>query len=311
MVEAVKHDGFPIRVVSRRTGLSPHVIRAWERRYHVIQPHRSDTNRRLYSSADIEKLNLLMAAISTGHTIGQLARLPVEELRRLVENAPSARSGEEASPRSQVSASSGYVERCMEAVRLLDERTFEAELGRASVALGHVGLMQKVIGPMLDRIGELWRAGDLRVAHEHMASAVVRSMLGSLRDAFESVESTARIIVTTPVGDLHEFGALLAANTAGSEGWRVTYLGPNLPALEIAGAALDTGAKVVALSLIYPLNDARVSAELKELRKLLGNEITILAGGRASASYSDVLQDIGAIRVDGLGAFRSALSNIR
>lgn len=287
------------------------MIRVWERRYKVVQPMRSKTNRRLYSSRDIEKLNLLQSAIASGHSIGQLASLSMDELRRMVATeAPASRLGSEAGEKP-VSGSSRFLESCMEAVKRLDERMFESELRRAGVALGQVGLMQKVIAPLLGRIGELWRSGDLRVAHEHMASAVIRSILGSMRESFDSPESAAKIVVATPAGHLHEFGALLAANAASSEGWGVTYLGPNLPAPEIAGAALQSRARAVALSLIYPPGDERVSAELKELRKGLGTEIVIIAGGRASGSYADVLREIGAIRVEDLGAFRSALEGIR
>lgn len=299
----MKHEGFPIRVVARRTGLSPHVIRVWERRYKAVQPTRSETNRRLYSVEDVEKLNLLQSAISSGHSIGRIAALPVDELRQIVTVETSRTHPDRASAR--------YLEACMDAVRLLDERKFESELRRAGLLLGQIGVMQRVIAPLLEQIGELWREGDLRVAHEHMASAVIRSILSSIRDGSELSETAPRIIVTTPVGHIHEFGALLAANTAGSEGWHVVYLGPNLPAGEIAGAALEVGAKVVALSLIHPPNDARVAAELRELRKGLGSDIAIVIGGRASASYSDALRDVGAVRVEDLSAFRSALEKLR
>jgi methanogenic corrinoid protein MtbC1 len=299
----MKDQGVPIRVVARRTGLSPHVIRVWERRYKALQPTRTETNRRLYSAEDVEKLNLLQAAISSGHSIGRIAALPVDELRQIV-TAETARTHSDR-------AGSRYLETCMDAVRLLDERKFESELRRAGVVLGHIGVMQRVIAPLLEQIGELWRDGDLRVAHEHMASAVIRSILSSIRDVPELSETAPRIVVTTPSGHLHEFGAMLAANTAASEGWHVVYLGPNLPASEIAGAAFEVKARVVALSLIHPPDDTRVTAELRELRKGIGSDIGIVVGGRSSASYSDVLRDMDAVRVEDLSSFRSALEKWR
>jgi methanogenic corrinoid protein MtbC1 len=267
----------------------------------------------VYSAADVERLQLLVAATSAGYNIGQIAALSSEELRRIVEDdhQSSSRDRSEPTRTSAAAERSGYVQRCMEAIKLLDLQLFESELRRAAAAMGHTGLMQKVVSPLLEQIGESWRAGDLRAAQEHMASAVIRTMLGSLAADFEPAESAARLIVTTPIGHLHEFGALLAENAATADGWRVTYLGPNLPASEIAGAALDAGAQAVALSLIYPPNDARVSADLKELRKLLGGSIPIFAGGRASASYSEVLLGIAAVRVDDLASFRSELDRIR
>lgn len=295
-------EEFPIRVVARRTGLSPHVIRAWERRYKVVEPQRSGTNRRVYSAADVEKLNLLQAAITSGHSIGRVATLSLEELRSMV---ASTRAD------SPPSVKSKFVEACLSAVQSLDARQLESELAHANLALGHVGLTQKVIAPLLDRIGELWRSGDLPVAQEHMASSVIRSTLGAMRESFDLPESAARIVVTTPAGQLHEFGALLAANAAGSEGWRVTYLGPNLPAAEIAGAAKATGAKVVALSVIYPPNDPHLSVALRDLRRLLGSDVALIIGGRAARSYGNVMEEIGAMHIEDLSTFRSQLERLR
>ncbi|HET9943126.1 MAG TPA: MerR family transcriptional regulator, partial [Terriglobia bacterium] len=150
----MKSEGFPIRVVARRTGLSPHVIRAWERRYKVVEPLRSGTNRRVYSPADVEKLNLLQAAILSGHNIGRLATLTLEELRRMVATDRSEDALPEGRPTSDAGKSK-YVEACLSAVQTLDERQLESELARANLALGHVGLTQKIIAPLLDRIGEL------------------------------------------------------------------------------------------------------------------------------------------------------------
>ena len=74
----------PIKVVAQRTGLSPHVIRAWERRYGVVSPARTEGNQRLYSTADIERLDLLRRATELGHNISHLAELPSLRLRRLL-----------------------------------------------------------------------------------------------------------------------------------------------------------------------------------------------------------------------------------
>jgi DNA-binding transcriptional MerR regulator/methylmalonyl-CoA mutase cobalamin-binding subunit len=299
-------EKLPIRVVARRTGLTPHVIRAWERRYKVLEPQRSETNRRFYSAADVEKLNLLQAAIASGHSIGRVAALSLQELRRIAVT-DSSHSPSPAPPAGK----SMFVEACLSAVQTLDERQLESQLGRANLALGHVGLTQKVIAPLLDRIGELWRSGDLPVAHEHMASSVIRSTLGAMREGFDLPESAPRIVATTPIGQLHEFGALLAGNAAASEGWRVTYLGPNLPAAEIAGAAKATEAKAVALSVIYPPNDPHLMAELKDLRRLLGSDVALVIGGRAARSYSSVIEEIGALHIEDLSSFRSQLERLR
>jgi methanogenic corrinoid protein MtbC1 len=261
----------------------------------------------LYSPADVEKLNLLQSAVAMGHSIGRIAGLPLDGLRRLLADAGEQREAAAA----PMSGHASFLSACIEAVKLLDERGLERELNRAAVVLGDTALMQRVIAPLLQRIGELWRTGDLRIAQEHLASAVIRSMLGLMRDGADLPGGAPAIVVTTPAGQAHEIGALLVANAARMQGWRVLYLGPNLPAAEIAGAVLESRAKVLALSLIYPPKDPRVSAELVDLRRLAGKEVSVIVGGAAASSYSDVLQEIDAVRLEDLAAFRSELDRIR
>lgn len=95
----------------------------------------------------------------------------------------------------------------------------------------------------------------------------------------------------------------MAAVTAASQGWRVLYLGPNLPAEEIAGAAHQAGASVVALSISYPPDDTRLDQEVAALRKYVGPEVTIVAGGRAAPSYRLALDSVRAIYVSDMNVF--------
>ena len=118
------------------------------------------------------------------------------------------------------------------------------------------------------RVCSGWRDGSLRQAHEHVATAVVRTYLGELNGAFQLPETAPELVVATPLGQLHELGALMAASIAVSEGWRATYLGPNLPAATIAEPALRREARAVALSILYPLDDPELPGELDELARL-------------------------------------------
>jgi methylmalonyl-CoA mutase cobalamin-binding subunit len=106
-------------------------------------------------------------------------------------------------------------------------------------------------------------------------------------------------------------GALLAGAAAANLGWRVTYLGAALPAAEIAGAARQGHARAVALSLVYPEDDARLADELARLRELLPSEVTLLVGGRAAPAYRATLVRIGATVADDLKALCSTLDELR
>ena len=140
---------------------------------------------------------------------------------------------------------------CMAAVQGLDAIALESVLLRARVALSHTVFLEALIVPMMQTIGDLWRDGSLRIMHEHLASAIVRTLLGGLATP-ASLSPMRPIIITTPAGQLHEIGALIAASIAGVEGWRVTYLGPNLPAEDVAAAVQQDPARVIGLSIIYP-----------------------------------------------------------
>ncbi len=310
-------QGHPIKVVVRRTGLSPHVIRVWEKRYQAVEPMRTETNRRRYSDADIERLLLLQRATNTGRSIGQIAHLPTDRLRDLVHEdeaasqppVPVAAASEAPTVAAKVPGS--HLEDCLAAIRQLDGAELERVLMQARVELSQPMFIDRLVVPLMEAIGELWRDGSLRIVHEHLASAVVRTMLDDLSTNTELTALAPKIVVTTLTGQLHEIGALIAASTAASGGWNVVYLGVNLPAEEIAAAVQQHGAKAVALSLVHPADDPRVPDELLKLRRYLSRDIEILIGGRGSHGYKAVLENIGAVHLHDLTDLRNYLETLR
>jgi methylmalonyl-CoA mutase cobalamin-binding subunit len=116
-------------------------------------------------------------------------------------------------------------------------------------------------------------------------------------------------VVATPAGQFHEFGALFAAATAASEGWRVTYLGRDLPGGDIAAAANSTGADAVALSIVISTPDAdELHGDLRTLRKKLSDDVPIFVGGAAAGDYGEILDEIGATRLESLDQLRLSLA---
>lgn len=307
----------PIGVVARRTGLKPDLIRAWERRYGAVEPGRTDTRRRFYSDADIERLLLLRRVVNTGRGIGQVAGLSNEQLQALIEEEPTAppslprRQAPAHPPGSVDEIAESFLQLCLAAAQRLDVRELEVQIERASVALSRANLLEKLLVPLMQRIGDLWHQGALRPIHEHMASSVVRSFLGGMRNAFHAEATAPHLVVTTPARQHHELGALIAAATAAGEGWQVTYLGPDLPPEEIAAAAVQKGARAVALSITYPPDDPILMDELKRLRRLIGPRTALIVGGRAVPNYFAVLDEIGAHVVDSLPGLREDLAALR
>jgi DNA-binding transcriptional MerR regulator/methylmalonyl-CoA mutase cobalamin-binding subunit len=299
-----------IRAVSRRTGLSPHVIRIWERRYGAVEPDRTDTNRRRYSDADIERLGLLRELTQAGHTIGAVAQLPTGRLRQLAAERGTPDHGSRLKNARRPTAAV-LTDKCLAAVQTLDARELERLLKRASISLGTQGVLQRVIAPLVQTIGDRWQDGSITAAHEHFATAVIRVFLGNATNAFAATEPAPILVVATPSGQLHELGALLAGAAAANLGWRVTYLGASLPAAEIAGAARSNRARAVALSVVYPEDDPRLESELIRLRDALPRDVAVLVGGRAAPAYRKALDRIGARQLDTLDDLCTVLSDLR
>jgi DNA-binding transcriptional MerR regulator/methylmalonyl-CoA mutase cobalamin-binding subunit len=303
----------PIQVVARRTGLGADVIRVWERRYGAVAPTRDTAGRRLYSDADIDRLLLLRRATEGGRRIGDVARLDATELGGLVADDQTHPQREQPTAGAPAGRTMGarYLETCLAAVRAVSPVDLEAALQQAAVALSTPALLDQVLMPLLKEIGERCRAGDLRVSQEHAATAVLRTFLAQLTAGYRASEHAPVLVVATPAGQRHELGALMAALSAAAEGWKVVYLGPDLPAEEIAYAALETHAPAVALSIVYPPDDPRVADELRRLHRALPAEATLFVGGLGAGGYEPVLKEIAAVSAGDLYEFRRRLDQLR
>jgi len=132
-------------------------------------------------------------------------------------------------------------------------------------------------------------------------------VLGWVRETAETGGRAPALVVATPPNQFHEGGAMLVAATAAAEGWRVVYLGVDLPAAEIAAAALRIGARAVALSLIHPVGDPALGAHLAALRQALPAELPLLVGGGAAESYRSEIEAADGEIVTELAALRSVL----
>jgi len=301
---------YPIQLAARRTGLSTHVIRIWEQRYQAVEPRRTAANHRLYSQIDLERLGLLRDLTHAGHNISRVARLSNDELRTLAANAsglelPASRAA------AAMPAPDAWLDECLASVESLDGRTLDDTLKRATTKLGAQGVLHRLVAPLAQSLGDLWREGKITTAHEHFATVHLRAFLGNLAKPFGGNEGAPALVVATPSGQLHEMGALIVGALAANLGWTVTCLGASLPAAEIAGAARQKRARAVALSLVYPEDDANLPGELTLLREALPEDTTLLVGGRAMPAYLETLVGLGAILVADLVQLGLALDRLR
>lgn len=257
--------------VSRLTGLSPELLRAWERRHRVVEPLRTPGGTRRYRASDLERLRLLKAGVDAGHRISQLAELPNEEIERLCATA-------EATPRSNLDP-------VLAALDALDGAEVQRLLAMQLSALGAARFAREVAQPLALEIGERWASARLAIASEHLASGVLRSLLGAALQPGAAALRGARIVFATLPGERHELGLLMAALTATGAGANPLYLGVELPVEELIGAARRSGAAALALSIVTAPAEEALRA-LAALRAGLPPEVGIWIGGSGAADLA-------------------------
>lgn len=307
---------FPIRIAARRAGVSVDALRAWERRYGAVSPARTGGEQRLYSEADVERLSLLRELTDAGHSISAIAGVGSDELRRL-----RATMGDPDSPATPADASSVTTGKgiapsdaphilgsCLRAVRAHDGEAVYRLLQREAFRRPTLSFLEEIATPLMRRVGDEWAAGNLSEAQERLASGALRRVLGVVlqylriddRDRDPAAPAPLRIMATTLAGERHELGALMAAAIAADLGCDVTYPGADLPSPALAAAARKARAEFVALSLLDGSAPRLAQRELSALRDLLPARARIVVGGASAALLDDVLEPLGAERVDSL-----------
>lgn len=300
----------PVRVAAQRSGVNPHVLRAWERRYRVVTPVRSQGGQRLYSDLDVDRLRLLRRLTSRGHAISQLARRSNDELEQLLRDEEL---GEE-QPQHEAAAdgqAEGFRSAAVRAAQRLNAAELHAVLERAAVSLGVPVFLEEVAGPSIREIGHGWQNGTVTVGQEHLATVVFRRILGWIIDTVEAGDEAPRLLVATPPGQMHELGALMAGAAAASEGWDVLYLGADLPPAELISAAEQAGVQAVALSIVLPTGDAGLIRSLTEIRDGLPSDVPLFLGGAAVDADPERFRKLGARIIDSMSAFRASLRDLK
>ena len=307
-----KRNLYAIRYVSQKTGLTPHVIRAWEKRYQAVVPNRSPKNRRLYSDDDVQRLQLLKKITDAGHNISQVAQLESEDLLDLAQREysvlPTTPNGN-GQPWQQAGAQDYYKE-CLTAVLSLDPDALERSYDRAAIDLTRTALLKELIVPLFKEIGKLWHGGSLKIVNEHMATTVTRTFLLNMLRATEVSDEAPSIIIATTVGQWHDVGALTIALTAAENGWNPVYFGPNLPAEEIAAGVKRKCACAVAISITHLLNQHPLIDELRKLRRYIGRNLPLFIGGRAIGDNTQIFEEIGAKYIEDIDQFSEELDTL-
>jgi DNA-binding transcriptional MerR regulator len=241
--------------LTKRTGVSPELLRAWEQRYGLLQPTRTPGGFRLYSAADEARVQRMQSLVSGGLAAAQAARLVL--------------SGGEPEPRTDSGSAAPLEETAgnlSAALDRLDEQAANSALDRLFSAYTVETVLQEVVLPYLHRLGDRWEAGEVSVAQEHFASNLLRGRLLGLAQGWGQGQGPLAILACVP-GEHHELGLLVFGVALRRRGWRITYLGTDSPIGAVADIARSLAPAVVVLLSINPDNFLDHAREIIELAK--------------------------------------------
>lgn len=259
------------KAVSVRTGVPADTLRAWERRYGVPKPHRTQGAQRLYSERDIASIRWLKQHTDRGLSIRQAIAL-------LQATAHAAPVEVPAEPSDTILHSA---EQLFDALTSLDTSLTDRLLSEAFARYGLETACLEVIQPALYRIGEEWAAGNLPISVEHFSSYLIRGKLSSLLGSYSHSGTLGPVVSACAEGEQHELGLMMLALFLMRRGVRVIHLGADLPARDLAGMIQRVAPRLICLSASTPHNAHTLLNAIEELAHVHGIRPPIAIGGYA------------------------------
>jgi DNA-binding transcriptional MerR regulator len=265
--------------LSKRVGVSPELLRAWERRYGLLRPARSAGGLRLYSPADVERVALMQHHLAEGLAAAEAAALAA---RQAVDEEAARTALRPATIREELS----------EALEAFDEPRAQAILDRLLALATLDTVLSEVVVPYLRELGERWERGEVSVAQEHFASSVVRGRLLGLARGWGLGLGPTAVLAGLP-GEQHDLGLIAFGLALRSRGWRIVYLGPDSPIDTVSEVSRRIEPSLVVLNAV---SGERVRPVLPKLRALARRHAVALGG---SAAEDDTLEKSGILALTG------------
>jgi MerR family transcriptional regulator, light-induced transcriptional regulator len=234
--------------LSRRLGVSDHVLRAWESRYGLLQPVRSAGGFRLYSEADESRVRRMQAHLAHGLSAAEAAEAALAEDSRTQPDHGRAAAPHRAEPAA--GELSGALRQALDA---FDEPAAQAVLDRLVSDLSLTAVLRDVLVPYLTELGERWESGTVSVAQEHFASNLIRGRLAGLARGWGNGHGP-RAVLACPPGELHDLALMVFGIVLNRNGWRIDFLGMNTPVEELALAVDARRPDLVVLAATLPEN---------------------------------------------------------
>ncbi len=271
---------FQISTVSTMTGVNAVTLRAWERRYGLLRPLRTDSGHRLYTEQDVAKIRAILELLDRGITISRVG--PALE--------PGADTASSA-PANDPAPWHGYRESMLTAIAGFDEARLET-LYNETMSLYPVDVVtRRLLLPLLDDLGERWSSEPGGVAEEHFFSVFLRNKLGGRFHHRNLQNSGPKLVAACLPEEQHEFGLLLFALAAHARGYRLVLLGANMPLGELPHVVGRTGAAAIVLSGSVTADSAALA---RGLRIMAGKvDVPVFVGGGCAQQHRETITACG------------------
>jgi len=281
--------------LARRTGVSPELLRAWERRYGLLRPARTQGGYRLYTAADEARIRRMRAYLARGVAAAEAARLAVDAEAQATSaqtapddaetpgqtdaSTPAAPPAEAPPPRPPLRAAASDLAGALDR---FEEAEAHDVFDRLLAAYQAETVLRDLLIPYLHDLGERWARGEVSVAQEHFASNLLRGrLLGLARGWGQGRGPTA--LLACPPGEQHELGLLAFGITLHRRGWRIVYLGPDTPIASIRDAAAGVAPELVVLAATVP---GPLVAHADAIAALARQTLVALGGAGATAELA-------------------------
>lgn len=277
------HSGlYPISAVSTATGINSVTLRAWERRYGLLEPIRTEAGHRLYTEEDIERIKHILQLLDEGIAISR-----VKEALRIAAERERGETPAQIGPWTQ------YQQTMLRGVAEFDEAVLESVYNEAMSLYPVDVVTRQLLMPLLEQLGERWEKETTGIAEEHFFSVYMRNKLGA-RFHHRNLQNTGpRLVAACLPGEQHEFGLLLFSLAAHSRGYRVILLGSDMPISQLPVVVKRTQSQAVVLSGSVECDETLLQNELKLL--IRDCHVPVYVGGSSAHKYRHAIEQTGAI----------------
>ena len=303
-----------LKSVAQKTGLSAHVIRSWEKRYLVVSPKRTKTNRRYYSDEEVQKLIILKNITDSGRAIGSISSLSIEQLEKLFleDDKADIFQHKKLLPEKFELIIQNLINEFFKTAEDYNSKKMKFLIYEIEDEFSQSVIIEEIILPILNKLDEKRKNNSISKINEQFILNELSNYLLQIINKIPEFDEFPLLLTYSPIGGFFQIGSLISAAIAKCEKWRVCNLGENLTSAEISGAINKLSPSAVSINMVYPfLQPEEIKNELYNLKTQIPGNVKIILSGRAVWNYREEVIKIGGIFAGNTFVLRKELQKIK